>query len=66
MPRSLPVARCMVCRRPAVDVKVLRFSLIRSTTRTDGRKTTRGCGSIDLCGVCWDNSRIVTGTKRQR
>ena len=66
MPRTAPVTRCMVCRRPAVDVKVLRFSLIRSASRPDGRPTTRGCGAIDLCGVCWDNSRVVTGTKRKR
>lgn len=52
LPEPTVIVHCYVCGLSNRRRKVLRFNLIRGEM-IDGRKTTRGAGSIHLCDECW-------------
>lgn len=45
--------RCDICGRGGAEVKLIRASLVVSTTKQDGSSTTRSAGVIDFCELCW-------------
>lgn len=60
-PRGFGI-RCDLCGISAAETKVLRFVLTRHML-IEGRETTRGFGSLDLCERCWSET---AGRRRRR